>query len=158
MKLRIFCGTLLTLLLFSSCVFAAKPSIRADQQYLDINSGLYVLKGNVCIETSGRTIKAGQAQINLASMEVWGSGGVSIEQEDINFSGNEVYIYGGQNKAEITGNAKLLRGSLQISAAKVEYDWNSKIALFSENVRVKSVAETYDAATLRYNVETNKIL
>ena len=99
MKLRIFCGTLLTLLLFSSCVFAAKPSIRADQQYLDINSGLYVLKGNVCIETSGRTIKAGQAQINLASMEVWGSGGVSIEQEDINFSGNEVYIYGGQNKA-----------------------------------------------------------
>ena len=158
MKLRIFCGTLLTLLLFTSCVFAAKPSIRADHQYLDINTGLYVLKGNVCIETAGRTIKAGQAQINLASMEVWGSGSVSITQEDINFSGDEVYVYGGQNKAEITGHAKLLRGSLQISSAKVEYDWSSKIALFTENVRVNSTADAYETATLRYNVETNTIL
>ena len=158
MKTRIIFVALLALSLFSSCAFAAKPAILADQQYLDINSGLYVLKGNVLIETGGRTIKAGQAQINIASMEVWGSGGVSIQQDDIYFSGDDVYIYSGQNKAEISGNAKLVRAKLKISASKVEYDWNSKIAYFKDNVQVSSEKGNYTTDNLLYNVETNKIL
>ncbi len=158
MKLRIIFLALLALSLLSSCALAAKPAIQADQQYLDISTGLYVLKGNVLIETSGRTIKAGQAQINIASMEVWGSGGVSIQQDDIYFSGDEVYVYGGQNKAEISGNAKLVRGKLKISAEKVEYDWQSKIASFKNNVQVSSENENYSSEQLLYNVELNQIL
>lgn len=158
MKLRTLLCTLALLLALSACAFA-KPAIKADQQYLDINTGLYILKGNVSIEVPNRTITAGQAKINMSSLEVWAADGVSLRQDDIYFSGDAVYVYGTQNKADINGHVCLSRSGLVIKAAQVEYDWDTKIALFSGQVEVtQDNAAPYSTDSLRYNVATNTIL
>ena len=63
---QILVATLVFLLLFSLTV-SAKPIVKADEQYFDINTGLYILKGNVYIEVKNRIITAGQARVNMAS-------------------------------------------------------------------------------------------
>ncbi|WP_346355798.1 LptA/OstA family protein [Azotosporobacter soli] len=159
MKSRISISLLVLLLLFCSSAFAAKPVIKADQQYLDINTGLYVLNGHVYIEGANRVITAGQAKINMSSMEVWASEGVSLRQDDIYFTGDTVYIYGTQNRADITGNVTLSRSGLKIQALQTEYNWDTKVATFTGQVQVaQDGVPPYTVESLNYNVVTNTIL
>ncbi len=159
MKLRTSISLLVLLLLLCSSAFAAKPIIKADQQYLDINTGLYVLNGHVYIEGANRVITAGQAKINMSSMEVWASEGVSLRQDDIYFTGDTVYIYGTQNRADITGNVTLSRSGLKIQALQTEYNWDTKIATFTGQVQVaQDGVPPYTVESLNYNVVTNTIL
>jgi lipopolysaccharide export system protein LptA len=157
MKLKTLLLFLLCLLFMTTTAFA-KPVIRADQQYFDINTGLYVLKGNVYIEVGNRVITAGQARVNMTSMEVWGTGGVSVTQDDIHFTGDNVYVYGTQSRATISGDVNFSRTNLKITAAQAEYNWNDKIAVFSGNVSVTQNGNSYTANTVKYNLATNSII
>ncbi|MBP2659902.1 MAG: OstA family protein, partial [Firmicutes bacterium] len=87
------------MLLFTATTLAAKPTITADQQYFDINTGLYVLNGNVYIQVKNRVITADQAKVNMGSLEVWGSGNITVKQDDILFTADSVYVYGAQDRA-----------------------------------------------------------
>ena len=157
MKFRILTLTLLITLLFTATVMAAKPIIRADQQYFDINTGLYMLSGNVYIEVKNRIITAGQAKVNIASLEVWGSGGIAVNQDDIHFTGDSVYVCGSQNRASIEGNINFSRANIKITADRVDYNWQDKNAVFSGHVRVLENDKDFTADTINYNLETNAI-
>lgn len=157
MKFRITLVAAFILLLLSSTALA-KPIINADNTYFDFNTGLYVLEGNVYIEANHRVITAGKAKVNVAAFEVWGSGGVTVTQGDIYFTGDSVYVYGNQHYAKIDGGVKFTRTNTSISADRVEYNWGNRIAVFNGNVQVTQNGNTYQADSVNYNVDTDTIM
>ncbi len=158
MRYKIFLSTLLVLFLFTGISAAAKPSVTADRTYFDINTGLYVLNGNVNIVVGNRVITAGQAKVNPATLEVWATGGITVTQEDIYFTGNSVYVYGTKDKATIDGGVKFSRDGLAIAADNAEFNWRSKIAVFTGNVRVNQNGNNWSADSASYNVNSNSFL
>lgn len=136
----------------------AKPIITSDTNYFDINTGQYVLKGNVYIETGSRVITAGQAKVDLTSMEVWAQDGVTVRQDDLTFHGQNVYVAGADKTATITGGVDLSRDNLSITADSVQYNWSTKIAEFNGNVNVNNNGNSYTSSCVSYDMLNNKIL
>jgi len=159
MKTKILSFTLLIILLCTATTLAAKaPIIRSDQQYLDINTGCYMLDGNVYIETGNRIITAGHAKVSVATLEVWGSGGITVTQDDIYFTGDKVSVSGSDKRATIEGNINFSRTNMKVTADQVSYSWQDKIAVFSGNVHVTQNDNSYTTDTLRYDLVANTIL
>lgn len=149
----------LTALLFSiNTSYAAKPIIKSDKQYLDFKTGLYVLKGHVYIEVKNRIITADQAKVDMLSMEVWGSGGITLKQNDLFFTGQSVYVYGKKSLAKIDGSVHLSRPTIDITADKVDFNWKNKIATFQGNVKVTKDSNILTSDLLKYNVVTDTVL
>jgi len=158
MKTKVLTFTLLIILLFTATALAAKPIIKADQQYFDMNTGLYMLNGNVYIEVKNRIITAGQAKVSISTLEVWGSGGITVTQGDIYFTGDSVYVYGNSDRATIEGNINFSRTNIKITADRVDYNWRDKTAIFCGNVQVTQNDNSFTSDTIKYNLETNTIL
>lgn len=158
MRTKILTLTLLICLLFTATAMAAKPIIKADQQYFDINTGLYMLSGNVYIEVKNRIITAGQAKVSMSSLEVWGSGGITVTQGDIYFTGDSVYVYGISDRATIEGNINFSRTDIQINADRVDYNWRDKNAVFTGNVQILQNGNCTTVDSIKYNLQTNTIL
>lgn len=157
MKTKVLLLSALLLLLLTATV-AAKPVITADSTYFDINSGHYVLNGNVRVEVGSRIITAGNARVSLTSREVWGYDGITVTQDDIYFTGDSVYVEGGRRSAQIDGSVNFSRSDLQISANQATYNWKTKLATFNGNVRVTQNGSTWTADSVEYNINTNTIL
>jgi len=150
--------TVATLWLCTSLAGAAAPSIRADHTYFDFKTGLYILEGNVQIEYTERLITADKAKVNLANLEVWGSGNVTLTQSDIHFTGGTVYVIGKKRLAIIDGGVRFKRNGLIIEADKVEFNWRSKLAVFHGHVRVNEQGKTWSADNVTYNVKLNTFI
>ncbi len=135
----------------------AAPVITSDTKYFDVNTGCYVLEGHVYIKTGSRVITADSAQVNVASLEVWGQGNITVVQDDIHFTGQEVYVCGRNKTASISGGVDLVRDGLEISAGQVFYNWSTKWAVFKDNVHVENNGNSYTADTVNYNMATNEI-
>ena len=136
----------------------AKPIITSDTNYFDINTGQYVLKGNVYIETGSRIITAGQAKVDMTSLEVWAQDGVTVRQDNLTFHGQNVYVAGADKTATITGGVDLSRDGLLITADSVKYNWDNKIAEFTGNVNVNNNGNSYTSSYVSYDMLNNKIL
>ena len=108
--------TLFMVIMLTGTALAAKPVIKADRTYFDIATESYVLSGNVYVEVGNRIIKANQARVSIASLEVWASGGVSLTQDDIYFTGDSVYVVGLQKRTQISGGVNFTRKGLSLSA------------------------------------------
>lgn len=157
---RMIALTLMTALILIGAAVApaeAKPVITADKNYYDVESGLYILKGNVYIEVKNRVITADEAKVSLNSMEVWASGNITVTQDDIYFSGDSVYVCGSQDRAEITGNVSLKRTGLAITANRAEFNWDNKTSVFSNNVQITQGDRSWTADSINYNVATNTL-
>lgn len=148
--------TVLFCLILTASAFA-KPVITADKTYFDITTGLYHLEGNVYIEAGSRIITAGQAKVSLATLEVWGSGKITLKQDDLRFAGDTVYVSGAKKEAAIEG-VHLERTGLLIKSDKALFNWETKIATFTGHVEVTQNDETRSYDSIRYNVITNEIL
>lgn len=155
MKAKIFLLCVLLTFLCVSTGFAAAPIITADRQHFDVSSGLHILSGNVHIEHNGRIVTAGEARTNL--IEIWGLGGVTFTQDDIYFSGNNVYVYFPSNTAQIDGNVTFSRSGIQISANKVDFNWKTKVATFNGNVQITQNGTSWNADSICYNVISSTV-
>lgn len=149
---------LLGLLFLMTTSVLAKPIITSDTNYFDINTGQYVLKGNVYIETGSRIITAGQARVDMTSLEVWAQDGVTVRQDNLTFHGQNVYVAGADKTATITGGVDLSRDGLLITADSVKYNWDNKIAEFTGNVNVNNNGNSYTCSYVSYDMVNNKIL
>lgn len=154
---RALCLALALLLFAGTAAAASKPVIRADKTYYDVNSGLYVLSGNVFIQVGSRVITAGQAKVNLGSLEVWGSGGITLTQGDIRLAAENVHVLGPQNRALIDGGVVFCRDGLNIRAERADFDWKNKLATFTGNVKVLQQDSAWQAASVTYNVVTSEV-
>jgi len=135
---------------------AAQPVVKADRQYYDFEKGLYVLNGNVVIEYNGYHVTADEAKTDLA--EVWANGGIIFQKDDIQMNGSSIYFNFPKNILKVQGAVDFSRNRLRITADKVEFNWETKLAKFTGNVRVQNgdTISTYD--TKIYNVGTNDFL
>lgn len=159
LKLRVIVCLLLVIFAFYGVAVAA-PSrlvIKADKTYYDVNTGLYVLNGNVFIQVRDRIITAGQAKVSLGSLEVWGSGGITLTQGDIALAADSVHVFGSQNKALIEGGVTFKRTDLAIVAERAEFDWKTKLGVFQGNVKVTQKDDSWQASSVIYNVLTAEI-
>jgi lipopolysaccharide export system protein LptA len=136
---------------------AAKPVITADTTYYDTDTGLYLLKGNVRIEVGSRVITAGQAKVSLSSLEVWGSDGITLTQDDIVLTAGSVYVYGTQNKAVLGGGVTLSQPHIAITADTADFKWLTKLGTFTGNVQVTQGSDTWSAASVIYNIKTGTL-
>lgn len=158
MKKRISLVTITLLILFSSVVFAGKPVIKADTTYFDPSDGIYTLKGNVYIESGKRTFTATQAKVSLGSFEVWGTGDVTVREGDIFFAGESVYVYGKSHTAKIDGGLHFSRSNIDITADRAEYNWKTKLAVFTGNVEITQDGVTTKLDSASYSFKTNCLL
>ena len=96
--------------------------------------------------------------VNPATFEVWGSGGITVTQDDIYFTGDSVYVYGVKDRAKIDGGVNLSRNGLTISADSVDFNWRTRIAVFNGNVQVSQDGGNWSANSVSYNVDSNSFL
>ncbi|QDR82633.1 LptA/OstA family protein [Sporomusa termitida] len=136
---------------------AAKPTVTADTTYYDTDTGLYLLKGNVRIEAGSRMITAGQARVSLSSLEVWGSDGITLTQDNIHLTAGSVYAYGTQNKAVLGGGVTLSQSHITITADTADFNWRTKIGTFTGNVQVTQGSNTWSAASVTYNLRNGRL-
>lgn len=136
---------------------AAKPVITADTTYYDADTGLYLLKGNVRIEVGSRIITAGQAKVSLSSLEVWGSDGITLTQDNIYLTAGSVYVYGTRNKAMLSGGVTLSQPHINITADTADFNWRTKLGTFTGNVQVTQGNNTWSAASVTYNITTGTL-
>jgi len=149
---------MLALLCLSTIAFANKPSITSDNNYLDINTGRYILNGHVRIDTGSRVITADAAQVSITSLEVWGQGNITVTQDDIVFTGDKVYANGNNTEASIDGRVDLERKGLSITADSVKFNWDTKIAEFYDNVNANINGKHTSTNHLSYNITDNQVL
>lgn len=158
MRNRLITFLALTLLLLSlAAPAAAKPLIKSNESYFDIATGMYVLKGNVSVEVKNRTITAGEARVRVATLEVWGTGGITLTQDDISFSGEKVYVHGPEDTAKVTGGVVFKRGNLTITGDEAKFNWRTKRGVITGNVTITKGDETRTAESVTYDVAGNTL-
>jgi lipopolysaccharide assembly outer membrane protein LptD (OstA) len=159
MKHKVLLSLFLLLFVFSgiATIAAAKPVIKADTTYYDVNTGLYMLTGNVHIEVANRIITAGQAKVSLDSLEVWGSDGITLTQDNFYLTAGSVHVYGTQNKAVLDGGVTFKQPNLTIVADTADFNWRTKLGSFNGNVQITQSDRTWSTESATYNVETNTL-
>jgi lipopolysaccharide assembly outer membrane protein LptD (OstA) len=137
-------------------VNAAAPEFKADKTYFDINTGLYVLEGNVLVRVKDAVIQAPRARVSLASLEVYAEGGISVTQEGICFRGNSVYVKGQERRAIIQGNITLETDAFRISCTTADFNWKTKEAVLKEAIIYQHDTEKHVDEAM-YNVRTKTL-
>ena len=158
---RIALVVALVLLSFASTSFAAVNNkyFRADKQYFDIETGQYVISGNIVINVENGVIAGEKALVKLSTLEFWGTGGWLLKQYDVIFKGASAYVVFGKDIAMIEGGADFQRTDLHITADKVDYNWKSKVAVFNGNVKViQPGLPGVSSDSIKYNVETKEFV
>ena len=142
----------------SATAFAAKPEISSDKQTFDFFSGRYLLDGNVRVKWPDRTITADHAQVSLLSMEVWAQGNITLKEADIFFRGDDLHVTGNAHTADIKGNTLFERGDLSVKSDAASFNWDTKLAEFTENVEFTSAGKKKKLSRFVYNVVTGEIV
>ena len=160
-QFRIMLVVMLVLLALASTSFAAVNNkyFRADKQYFDIETGQYVVSGNIVINVEDGCIAGEKAQVKLSTLEFWGTGGWLLKQYDVTFKGESAYVVFGKDIAMIEGGANFQRIGLQITSDKVDYNWKSKVAVFKGNVKlIQPGLAVVSTDSIKYNVETKEFV
>ncbi len=141
-------------------VASAGVSVSSDSKYFDIASSSFVLEGHVLVQTDTRTIGADKARVNLLTKEVWADGNIYLNQEDdnIKFTGGNLYASDESKTAVIKGNVTFERPDITIKAVSCSFNWSTKIAEFSGLVEVQEKGKIKSYDIVLYNIEDNKII
>ncbi len=143
----------------SPAAFAERPSISSDRQTFDLFSMRYRLDGHVTVRFAERVITADHAQVNVATMEVWAQDNIALEDSSgIHFTGDDLYVEGPAHKATIHGNADFQRKGLRVTSDTASFNWDTKIAEFSGNVKRVLEGKEKKLNLFRYNVVTGEVL
>ena len=89
-------------------------------------------------------------------MEVWADGRITLMQDDIVFKGEKLYVNGNAHNADITGGTTYERSNLVIKSDNASFNWDTKLADFSGNVKRTMDGETEKFNHLTYNVMTGE--
>lgn len=160
-QLRLLVLATILLFSFSATSLAAVNNkyFRADRQYFDVETGQYIISGNIVINVENGYIAGEKAQVKLSTLEFWGTGGWLLKQYDVTFKGESAYVIFGKDIAMIEGGADFQRTDLQITSDKVDYNWKTKVAVFKGNVKViQPGMAPVGSDSVKYNVETKEFV
>jgi len=144
-------------MLFPTLCLAA-PDIKYNKQHFDPIRGIYYLEGNVSVTVGNRVISADKAQVEMYSIEVHAQGNIHLQQDDIDFYGDTVDVYGSQKTAEVKGNLNFTQGKTSITSDSGVFNWDNKNAVFTGNVTVTTPNGSMKADKIVYNVITHEIV
>ena len=153
--------------------FAAMPEISAEEKYVNLLKGHYILKGNVYVGLNNHglkaTVTADEARVNVLSQKCWTTGNVNFVHGNVLFKCEKAFLQWQTKTADVVGSVKFdSKGTVTISSDSATFNWSEKIADFfgrvtitpgsnlmlADNLTVENV--TY--AHVRYDVRQNKIL
>lgn len=128
--------------------------IQSDTRTFDIMKGIYDLNGNVHVQLPARdktlTIKGDRTKVHFYAMEVHGSGNILLLYDDLTFNCDTVDVYHKDRTAYVKGNLQFKHGKTKISADSGTFNWKTKLATFTGNVKVNGQSQS---GTITYNVE-----
>ena len=153
---RIFLMLACLLVAFSAVASAAMPDISAEKTKFDPLTMTYELTGHVRVATSDRVITADHAKGTMTTMEVWADGNIKLMQDDIVFTGDKLYVDGNNHNANITGGTRYERSNLVIKSDNASFNWETRLADFTGNVKRTMDGETENFSHLTYNVMTGE--
>lgn len=148
---------LLIILLCPSLTAGASPlDVKADRTYYDVNTGLYMLEGNVVVRVKDTEIQAPMAKVSLATMEVYAEGGISVVQGDTYFYGDSVFLKGNERCATIEGNITMQDNGLSFACSSADYNWKTKDAVLT-NVTITDASGQRYAQQAVYNLRSKSL-
>lgn len=147
---------LLIILLCPSLAGANPLDVKADSTYFDVNTGLYMLDGNVTIRVKDAEIQAPMARVSLATMEVYAEGGISVVQGDTHFYGNSVYLKGKERCATIEGNITMQDNGLSFACSRADFNWQTKDVILT-NVTITDNSGQKYADQAIYNIRSKSL-
>ncbi len=156
---KIFLAILFAIMLIPSMVMAAEPEISSDSRTFNPMTGVYDLRGNVRvvlnINDTDMKITGDATQVYIYAMEVHGQGNITMVFNDMNFNCDKVDVFHSSRSAYVYGNCTFIDGATTITADQGSYNWKTKQAAFSGNVKVNGTPHDGDVA---YNVITKTII
>lgn len=178
MKKHLFSALFSLLLLALSATALAAPNFSFDAYHLDFASGRCVFEGNVRIVANGCTFQADHAEVDLktalkylkngsfdaqsgvnsSDFEVWCEGNVSVAQEGLKLTGDKAHVIGRTHEAAVDGNVLLERPKFTIQADRGLFNWDTQIAQFDDNVKIKHGKREVKAEHAFYDVAKDELL
>lgn len=146
---------LFTLLLIPSVCFA-DFTVSSDSREFSVITGVYDLVGNVVVQFPARgstmTITGDKATVQMYQQELHGNGNITLAWDGLKFSCDSVDVYHTERTAYLNGNLIFNANGHHITSNEGEYNWKTKIAVFSGNVIVNGSSKN---GAVRYNFKTN---
>lgn len=150
-----FIAFLFTLLMLPSVCFA-DFTVNSDSKEFNIITGTYNLVGNVVVQFpaqgSTMTITGDRAIVQMYQQELHANNNITLAWDGLNFSCNAVDVYHTQRTAYLTGNLVFDANGHHITSNEGQYNWQTKIAVFSGNVVVDN---TPKSGSVSYNLKSN---
>ena len=159
MKMKaLFLTCLMTGLLSMGAVAFAASSVSGDKVEYDFKSGQAVAEGNVEIRHDKGRATARKAEYNTKTGEGSLEGSVVADQEDAHLTSASLIIKNKGDYLSAIGNAVLKKADKTLRAEQVNYDSAAKYAetVGSWAQLTMDDGSSLDAASLTYNMETNK--
>jgi lipopolysaccharide assembly outer membrane protein LptD (OstA) len=144
------------ILLYPSLAGANPLDVKADSTYYDVNTGLYMLDGNVTVRVKDAVIQAPMARVSLATLEVYAEGGISVVQGDTHFYGDSVLLKGKEHCAAIQGNITMQDNGLTFTCSNADFDWQTKDVILKNVTITDSSGQKY-AEQAVYNIRRKSI-
>ena len=155
---KIFLTILLIMSVFMSTCFAKEPVISSDSKTFNPLTGVYELTGHVYVELESQgqpiIIKGDHAKVMVYNLEVHADKNISLTFGKLNFLCDNVDVYIGDKTAFVNGNCKFKDDRITSTSNKGSYNWQSKLAVFSGDVKLNGSPVDGD---VKYNVENGKI-
>lgn len=178
MKKTLFPLLLALVLLALSATALAAPNFSFDSYRLDFSSGRCVFDGNIRIVANGCTFQADHAEVDLATalkylkngafdaqsgvnspdFEVWCEGNVSVSQDGLKLTGDKAHVIGKTHEAVVEGNVFLERPKVTIQSDSGLFNWDTQVAQFDDNVRIRQGNREINAEHAFYDVAKDELL
>lgn len=148
------------LMVIPAWTFAAMPDISAGNTYLDFETGCYLLEGNVRVADRGRIITADEAKAQIGSQKVWANGNVTLVQDGITLSCDNVFVRGREKSVDVRGNVDFNQEEvINVKADAAHFQWDTKLVDFYGNVLVKEEGQVEQVYShVQYNIPEQVIL
>jgi len=157
----IFLFFLLSLPLFAQAQGQLLQVIRADS-LIGMQQDLIMRKtliGRVLLQQGTTTLSCDQAVLNSTTNNVEAYGHVRIIQSDtVTITGDTALYNGNMRQAFISGRVKLDDHTIILNTPKLDYDLNSKMAIYHSGARIIDKKSTLTSREGFYNTVTKNFL
>lgn len=157
---KIFLSIMVCLLLSSGICLAAdsdQPVITAKNKKFDVFAATYVLSGDVYIQHKSRTVKADYAEYNLLKQEVKAKGNILFVDGDFSASCQALTAYILEENVDLSAGVVFRRDNLRITANTANFNWQSKLAVFRQNVKINNNGKQSKTELATYNVDSGEL-
>ena len=134
-----------------------KPVIIAQEKNFNILTATYTLKGDVEITHKDRHIRADYAQYSLVKQEVIAQGNIEFSDASLMLKGDSLLAKINDKEIFLNGNVAFSDANLAINSNKGYFNWNTKIAVFEENVRVQEHGQEQQVEKATFNINSGEL-